>query len=102
MDSYEEVLQAVRDGECAAAVVNSDYVQWHQQDIQKQYKETSLAIGYFIDITIPIRMNVLLTGNIAEIWTCLDRFRNDITDIPQRKYFRYVDVSLSKMFFSFK
>ena len=90
-DSYEEAIQAVRDDKVFAAVINADYIQWHQEDMHSGSK--ALAVGYLIDITIPIRMNVVIYGNIAEVWNCLDRFRNEIIETPRRKYFRYVDVS---------
>jgi len=95
-DSYDDVLDAVRSGEVFAAVINSDIVQWRQSDIKNGGRDSTkpLAIAYKIDMTIPVRMNVHFYGNMSQVWQCLDQFRNEIVNTPQRKYFRYVEVRM--------
>ena len=93
MDSYDEVIQSVRNGDVFGAVINSDIVQWRQNEISSS-GDVPLTVGYFIKMTIPVRMNVVLYGNITDVWKCLDQFRNEIIETPQRKYFRYVEVRI--------
>eukprot|EP00111_Clytia_hemisphaerica_P009759 TCONS_00028612-protein len=90
LDSYDEVIQSVRNGDVFGAVINSDIVQWRQNEIRSG--DVPLTVGYYIEMTIPVRMNVILYGNITDVWKCLTQFRSEIIETPQRKYFRYVEI----------
>lgn len=90
--TYDDVLQAVRDGEAFAALVNSDIIRYKQDQLTSG--DNPLAVVYKIDTEIPVRGNAVIK-KIDQVWECVQRHKRDIIDTPVRKYYKHVSVRIS-------
>lgn len=87
--TYDDVLQAVRDGEAFAALVNSDIIRYKQDQLTSG--DNPLAVVYKIDTEIPVRGNAVIK-KIDQVWECVQRHKRDIIDTPVRKYYKHVSL----------
>ena len=92
-ESYEAVLESVRSGEVFAAVINSDIVRWRQKEIKNG--DVPLAIVKSIEMSIPVRGNVIVFGNYS-IWDCMNKFSEEIYETPRRKYHKNIEVGTTR------
>ena len=54
-ESYQEVIQAVRDGTCFAALINSDVATWYQNKLRNT-KDVPLVVIKNIPLEIPVHL----------------------------------------------
>ena len=89
--SYREVLEAVRNGEADAALINSDIASWMQDEI-KDKDNVPLSVVYEIEHAIPIQMvRAVRQSNVADI-KCYGNHQDEIVKETLRHYFKYTKV----------
>ena len=89
-ESYQKVIQAVKNKECYAALINSDVATWYKNDLLSQ-KDSPLVVVSNITLEIPIH---LLTTKHAQdnetrnFFKCIIRRYKDEIITWSVKYFK--------------
>ena len=94
--SYEEVLQIVRDQKAVAAMINEEVAAWYQDYIHND----SLSMPLRIIQKLPANLYVkcLISSNIPEnlkdIFKCMHQQQDEVYIAPQEHFQRYTKVEL--------
>jgi len=88
-DSYDQVMQAVRDGSVFAGLVNHEIVTWYQNEKWKgESDKTSLRTVQLLAANIDVYW--LVSANVwnSNMGYCTQDHRNDASSLVKHRYFR--------------
>ena len=94
-DSYQEVIQAVRDRTCFAALINSDIATWYQNKLRNT-KDSPLAVIKNIPLEIPVHllMSQNAENNVTEnFFSCIfDQYADEIITWTLKHFKQYQKI----------
>ena len=79
-ESYQKVIQAVKNKECYAALINSDVAAWYKNNLRPE-RNSPLVVVSNIPLEIPIHLLTTKHGKdneISKIFRCIRQYKDEI------------------------
>ena len=94
-ETYEEIIQAVRDGDVYAGVLPYDIAVWKNEEIIGSNTDTPLSVVYLLDGTVPFNILVTLPSEGGdELIDCMTRkYKFEIISSSIELYKRHFIIS---------